>query len=119
MTGSYPAHSAAWLCHPALRIVDIAGGVPFGRVEQPRDQHHQQLTLGRREVVAQLSSRLTTTRMCALGSVSKSGLKPFIDHGDGESGFMAAGGLVVAGSHGAVAFAPVDAALHGRGRLAP
>jgi hypothetical protein len=48
MTGSDPVHSLARLCGRALRVVGIAGGVRFGRVEQPRDQGHQRLAHGHR-----------------------------------------------------------------------
>ena len=43
--------------------------------------------------------------------------EPLVDRGDGEGGLVADGELVIAGGHRSVAFEPVDAALHGRGRL--
>src|SRR3954466_9407699 len=46
-----------------------------------------------------------------LGPVSKWS-EPFVDRGDVDGGLVANGELVIAGSHGAVAFEPVDAALH-------
>jgi len=38
---------------------------------------------------------------------------PLVDGGDVHGGFVADGGLVVAGGDGAVALEPADAAFHG------
>jgi hypothetical protein len=80
----------------------------YGRLRATRPGEYVLLDTTRLDVFAM---EAVTCRW--VGPVSKSGQKPFVDHGDVDGGFVAGGEFVVAGGHGAVAFEAVDAALHG------